>query len=180
MAESAMPSKSAGNITQMAEQSTQSVESSPKSTDSLMDFIRALGYVPPEYGAHRNKAQQIRRFRNSGKFTEAQIEEIRAFQERRQESNREPPETYAPPDPLDPFAEEASNRLEQDLLMATSGMRTYKVMRRIQRYKNFFHEPALQENATVLQYKSLMQQAIISPGDTPNRGGYPPPKILWM
>ena len=53
-------------------------------------------------------------------------------------------------------------------------------MRRIQRYKNFFHEPALQENATVLQYKSLMQQAIISPWDTPNRGGYPPPKILWM
>ena len=43
--------------------------------------------------------------------------------------------------------------------MATSGMRTKKVMRRIQRYKNLFHEPALQENATVLQYKSLMQQA---------------------
>ena len=43
--------------------------------------------------------------------------------------------------------------------MATSGMRRKYVMRRIQRYKTFFHEPALQENATVLQYKSLMQQA---------------------
>ena len=43
--------------------------------------------------------------------------------------------------------------------MATSGMRRKDVMRRIQRYKTFFHEPALQQNATVLQYKSLMQQA---------------------
>ena len=61
MAESAMPSKSAGNVTQMADQSTQSVESSPKSTDSLMDFIRTLGYVPPENGERRKTAKLIRK-----------------------------------------------------------------------------------------------------------------------
>ena len=51
-AESAMPRKSTGSVAQLAEQRTQSAESSTKAADRLMDFIRALGYVPPEHGEH--------------------------------------------------------------------------------------------------------------------------------
>ena len=54
-AESAMPRKSTGNVAQLAEQRTQSAESSTKAADSLMDFIRALGYVPPEHGEHKGE-----------------------------------------------------------------------------------------------------------------------------
>ena len=43
--------------------------------------------------------------------------------------------------------------------MASSGMKTKQVMRRIRRYKKFFKEPALQDNALVQQYKALMDQA---------------------
>ena len=56
--ESAMPRKSTGNVAQLAEQRTQSAESSTKAAGSLMDFIRALDYVPPEHGAHVKKAAQ--------------------------------------------------------------------------------------------------------------------------
>ena len=79
-AESAMPRKSTGSDAQLAEQRTQNAESSPKAADSLMDFIRALGYVPPEHGEHKAKAQQIRRARQSGTFTESQPEEIREIE----------------------------------------------------------------------------------------------------
>ena len=90
-AESAMPRKSTGSVAQLAEQRTQSAESSTKAADSLMDFIRALGYVPPEHGEHDKKAQQIRRFRKSGTFTEAQIEGIRALEERKRKEIASPP-----------------------------------------------------------------------------------------
>ena len=144
----------------------------------LMEEIKALGYIPNCRGEHSDLYQRWHRAVQSGKLTPEQIQEAEALTAAHAASLAQsmdpPPEACAPPDPLYAFAEEAENRLEQDLLMASSGMRTKQIMRRIQRYKKFFNEPALQENATVLQYKSLMQQAIISPWDTPNRGGVPP------
>ena len=99
----------------------------------------------------------------SGKLTPEQIQEAEALTAVHAASLAQsmdpPPEACAPPDPLDAFAEEAANRLEQDLLMASSGMRTKQVMRRIRRYKKFFDEPALQQNELVLQYKAQMDQA---------------------
>ena len=48
------------------------------------------------------------------------------------------------PDPLEPFADEASNRLEQDLLMFESSIRPRRLLRRMQRYKRYMNEPCLQ------------------------------------
>ena len=62
-------------------------------------------------------------------------------------------ELDAPPDPMDPFADEASNRLEQDVLMAANGMRSRDVMRRIARYKKYMTEPAALEADVVQKYK---------------------------
>ena len=129
----------------------------------LMEEVKDLGYIPKWTGEHADLLYRWRRAVQSGKLTPEQIQEAEALTAAHAASLAQsmdpPPEACAPPDPLDAFAEEAENRLEQDLLMASSGMRTKQVMRRIQRYKKFFNEPALQENATVLQYKSLMQQA---------------------
>ena len=128
-----------------------------------MQEIRDLGYIPKRRSEHSAILARYTHAVSTGKITSEEKQEAEALTAAHAASLAQsmdpPPEACAPPDPLDAFAEEAANRLEQDLLMASSGMRTKQVMRRIQRYKKFFNEPALQENATVLQYKSLMQQA---------------------
>ena len=68
-------------------------------------------------------------------------------------------EAGAPPDPMDPFADEAANRLEQDVLMATNGIRPKKVMRRIARYKKYMTHPAALQMDFVQKYKDQVVQA---------------------
>ena len=68
-------------------------------------------------------------------------------------------EADAPPDPMDPFADEAANRLEQDVLMATNGFRPRTVMRRIARYKRYMTEAAVLEMDVVQKYKDQVMQA---------------------
>ena len=129
----------------------------------LMEEIKALGYIPKRTGEHVLLYYRWRKAVKSGKLTPEQIQAAEALTAAHAASLAQsmdpPPEACAPPDPLDAFAEEAANRLEQDLLMASSGMRTKQVMRRIRRYKKFFDEPALQENELVLQYKAQMDEA---------------------
>ena len=68
-------------------------------------------------------------------------------------------EADAPPDPMDPFADEAANRLEQDVLMATNGIRPRTVMRRIARYKKYMTQPAALQIDFVQKYKDQLVQA---------------------
>ena len=62
-------------------------------------------------------------------------------------------EIDALPDPLNPFADVAGKRLEQDLLMMTHGPRSRPLLRRMQRYKRHVSEPLLQSRPLVQQYK---------------------------
>ena len=138
--------------------------------DKIMQEIRALGYIPKlscgttkENKEHDNLRKRYDRCVETGKITSEQKQEAEALTAAHEallvQSMDPPPEAAAPPDPLDAFAEEAESRLEQDLLMASNGMRTYKLMQRIRRYKKYFDEPALQNNALVLQYREQMDQA---------------------
>ena len=81
--------------------------------------------------------------------TPEQVEEVEKLTSSHMQAIAEsidpPPEICQPPDALGPFADEATNRLEQDLLMASNGIRPRAVMRRIRQYENYFNEPALQE-----------------------------------
>ena len=135
----------------------------PKPKADIMQEIRDLGYIPKRRSEHGDIFQRYHRAVSTGKITSEEMQEAEALTAVHLASLAQnmdpPPEASAPPDPLDAFAEEAENRLEQDLLMASSGMRSYKVMRRINRYKKFFDEPALQDNALVLQYRHQMDQA---------------------
>ena len=71
--------------------------------------------------------------------------------------------------------EVAEHRLEQDLLMACSGMRTKQLLRHITRYKTFIDEHALQGSDLARQYKALMDQA---PQTFTGCGCYAPGDIL--
>ena len=68
-------------------------------------------------------------------------------------------EADAPPDPLDPFADDAANRLEQDLLMFTNGIRTRTLRRRVERYQKYMADPALQFRPEVQKYTEHVQRA---------------------
>ena len=68
-------------------------------------------------------------------------------------------EIDVPPNPMDPFADEAANRLEQDLLMATNGFRPQRVMRRIAKYKKYMTHPGALQMDIVQKYKDQVLQA---------------------
>ena len=68
-------------------------------------------------------------------------------------------EVNVPPEPLDPFDGKAANRLEQDVLMATNGIRPRTVMQRIARYKKYMTQPAALQMDIVQKYKDEVVQA---------------------
>ena len=63
------------------------------------------------------------------------------------------------PNPLDPFANEASNRLEQDLLMFQASMRPRTLLRRMARYKRYMNASSVQDTSLVLQWKERVNAA---------------------
>ena len=63
----------------------------------------------------------------------------------------------------DAYANEADNRLEQDLLMIPNGMRPGVLLRRWQRYTTYVNDPALQNDPFVLKYKHQVNAARATP-----------------
>ena len=100
--------------------------------DSLMEDIRTLGRLPKESRQapkdEQQLAERLRRAKGAGKLSVEEESELAVMS-----ANELGPfeEVDVPPDPIGPFADEAANRLEQDVLMATNGIRPKKVMRRI-------------------------------------------------
>eukprot|EP00812_Abedinium_dasypus_P007843 NODE_1_length_8589_cov_4.556480.p1 GENE.NODE_1_length_8589_cov_4.556480~~NODE_1_length_8589_cov_4.556480.p1 ORF type:complete len:2586 (+),score=446.46 NODE_1_length_8589_cov_4.556480:571-8328(+) len=82
-------------------------------------------------------------------------------------------ELESPPDPRDPFADEAENRLEQDLLMVSNGCRTRVMLRRIRRYKTYMSHSALQGIPCVLRYKEQVLAAAAASADKAIRSYVP-------
>ena len=132
-------------------------------TDELMQKIRHLGRLPQEINHHkklneseraeRALGEDLRRATASGHLSSEDHAEIANLRE------LDLVEVNAPPDPMDPFAEEAANRLEQDLLMFSNGIRPKMVQRRVARYKKFMGDSALQETAVVKKYRDQVLQA---------------------
>ena len=103
-----------------------------------MQEIRDLGKLPKE--VRGDSAEQVKE-RNLSKrlrlryasrrsaLTAEQEAELTGLREREVGPLAE---VSAPPDPLNPSADESDNRLEQDLLMLESGMRSCPLLRRLQ------------------------------------------------
>ena len=159
-----------------------------------MQQIRALGYIPKRNSGHHKLLKNYQIAVENGKISPLEQQEAEALTAAHQRLQAEThaekiieelralghwPSAGRQKKLLEQIceamvagnfstADEATNRLEQDLLMATSGMRTKEVMRRIRRYKTYFDKPGLQENALDLQYKHQMDRA-------PTAGAYIPP-----
>ncbi len=57
------------------------------------------------------------------------------------------------------FADEAANKLEQDLLILQHGTPTYRVKERARRYQDYFNNPLLRNTPIVLKYMDQVQSA---------------------
>ena len=140
----AMDGEAHGDATQLAE------------IAALMLQIRTLGRIPKHVkgtsetqSAERNLAKKLQKARAGGRLTAEHEAELAKMMERELGGLSEAVEE---PDPLDPFADEASNRLEQDLLMFAHSICPRPLLRRVARYKRYMSEPALQQTSLVLQF----------------------------
>ena len=131
----------------------------PNRSEKLMEDIRAFGRVPKRVHGRsdadvweRNMELRLRKARKFGLSAaqEAELAELRASEINGLE------EAKASPDVLAPFADGAGNRLEQDLLMFSNGIRTRALQRRVQRYLVYVSDPALQSRSEVQKYKELV------------------------
>jgi hypothetical protein len=145
--------------------------------DALMRDIRALGRLPNEFKnpvgdaqvAERRLAINHRYAKNNTRLSPAHLEELLQLTRR---SIQPLTEVDAPPDPRDPFADEAANRLEQDVLMAMNGFRPRTVMRRIARYKKYMTEATALQMEGVQKYKDqVLEAAAAFSGLTPYVAG---------
>ena len=160
----------------------------------IMEEIRSLGYIPKQHTEHKQLARTYQKAMHNGKISPLEQQEAEALTAAHQRLQAEThaekimeelralghwPSAGRQKKLLKQIceamvagnfstADEATNRLEQDLLKVKSGMRTKEVMRRIRRYKTYFDKPGLQENALDLQYKHQMDRASTA-------GAYIPP-----
>ena len=113
--------------TQLAELAE--LHASDSRMDTLMAEIRALGHIPRQCrGAENALSQRLYIAKRKRQLSESQLAELATLARSRIEPL---PELEEPPDPQDPFGGYTANRLEQDLLMSTSGIVTQKLRRRV-------------------------------------------------
>ena len=68
-------------------------------------------------------------------------------------------EAQEPPNPMEGFADEAENRLDQDLLQLASGNRTRDLQRRLKKYQNFIAAADTANTEFALKYKERILNA---------------------
>ena len=68
-----------------------------------------------------------------------------------------------PRDPMEGFADEAENRLDQDLMLLTSGHRNRFLLRRMKQFKDFIVNPAAASTEFAQKYKQRVLEALATP-----------------
>ena len=75
-----------------------------------------------------------------------------------------PEEAQEPPNPMEGFADEAENRLDQDLLLLASGNRTRDLKRRLKKYQKFIADADASNTEFAQKYKERILNAAATPG----------------
>jgi hypothetical protein len=126
-------------------------------SETLVQEIRHCGRLPgrvrstePDQIAECSLAKRLAKARTHGRLTAEQEAELGVFADRALQPLQE---VEAPPDPMDPFANVAGKRHEQDLLMMTHGLRSKPLLRRVQHYKRHVSAPLLQNRPLAQQYE---------------------------
>ena len=114
----------------------------------LIDEVKELGHYPRSVYNPRNDqekrekglARRIRGARMDQTFSPAELAELDAFQQTsihphgRDRSAQLLEKAQEPPNPMEAFADEAENRLDQCLLLLSSGHRTRDLQRELKQY----------------------------------------------
>ena len=70
-----------------------------------------------------------------------------------------------PPDPMESFADDAENKLDQDLMLLANGHRTRDLLRRLKKYKEFIENADTENTEFALKYKERISAASASAGE---------------
>ena len=119
---------------------SQGAEDLVRRAEELMQQVRDIGHYPKESrrgSAEQQLAEQIRRARKAKQFSPEHEAELQALQQAERDARAEAriADAEEPPNPMEGFAEEAENRIDQDLLMLESGIRSKELLRRLAVYK---------------------------------------------
>ena len=98
-------------------------------------------------------------------FSPEQEAELEALQQAERDARAEAriADAEEPPHPMEEFAEEAENRIDQDLLMLESGIRTKELLRRLAVYKELVSFALAQQEEFVQRYAERVRQASVTP-----------------
>ncbi len=110
----------------------------------------------------RSLAHRLLRARQHGILSEEFVQELAEIR-RRELGDLE--EVTTPPDRFDAFADEAENRLEQDLLMLRNGIRTRAMKSRTNMYRAYMNDPDMQMLEVVQRYKAVLTEAEAVPSN---------------
>ena len=137
--------------------------------EAFLQEVRDFGRWPKEYAgrslAERQLAEKVRRARKAKEFSPDQEAELQALQQADSDARSAPriAEAEEPPNPMEGFAEEAQSRIDQDLLMLESGIRTKVLLRRLAAYKELVPSPSAQHEEFAQRYGERVRQASAAP-----------------
>ena len=133
-----------------------------------MQQVRDIGHYPKESrrgSAEQQLAEQMRRARKAKQFSPEQEAELEALQQAERDARAEARIAAAEeaPNPMEGFAEEAQSRIDQDLLMLESGIRTKELLRRLAVYRELVSSAPAQHEDFVQRYAERVRQASVTP-----------------
>ena len=145
------------------------VEEAEQKTEVLLQQVRDLGRYPKENAgrslAERQLAEKIRRARKTKQCSPEQEAELQALQQAESDTRAAAriAEAEEPPNPMEGFAQEAQSRIDQDLLMLESGIRTKVLLRRLAAYKSLVSSLSAQHEEFAQRYAERVRQASAAP-----------------
>ncbi len=141
--------------------------------EEVMQQVRDLGRFPKESAgrsvAERQLGWLVRKGLKAKQFSPEQEAELQALQqaERDGKTRLRIAEAEERPNPMEGFAEEAGNRIDQDLLLLESGIRNKAILRRLATYKELVSsrgapQPA-QHREFAQRYAERVRRALAAP-----------------
>ena len=131
-----------------------------------MQEVRSLGRYPKEgltrSPAEQHLAEKLRKTRTAKQFSPEQEAELKALQQAEKDAKvaADIAEARDKPNPNDGFADEAHNKIDQDLMMLENGIRTRDLLRRLDKYKVLVSSPSAQHEEFAEEYAERVREAL--------------------
>ena len=137
-----------------------------KAAEDLMQEVRNLGRYPKE-GLTRptdeiHLAEKLRKARSTKQISAEQEAELKALQQAEKDAKvaADIAEARDKPNPNEGFADEAHNKIDQDLMMLENGIRTRDLLRRLDKYKVLVSSPSAQHEEFAEEYAERVREAL--------------------